>query len=664
MNQAVIMEFVDAETAIALTADMVFVRVAREPGMLVGAQVSVPISGKVAAFPLADRPATKSNLAVRRQSVNKDARARQDGRSGSLRQRVGRGKALAVGSAAAVLALAVVAFSGVQNAWAAPVAYVSLDVNPSVELAVNGQDRVVGADAMDRAGKRMLAQVSLTGLPIRLAIQKYMHAVVEEGYLHNGASVIVTTSAASAQETEKSQLSTLQAQVNQEVAHELLGHRYTLASLVISSSLRQAAHASDMSPGRLALYAQAKMEGQKVSWKALQSGHLSQAVGGARNLSKLVRTLSEDTQLVQALGHAADTEKTTAPVALAQAAAALVATAPPPTVSPVIGEKTGKVAAIGIGSAHVAPVVKPVQPTPPPAPSAAHGAGSDLKGKVGPAHPPVPPVSHRNGLGTGVTPPSGAVPPIPGITIQEGGHTGDKGSLTGHKPDGKAPAGDASLGVDMQVGTATGSAPKAPEHQPHGTRRADGKSAKAAGLGTVVKGVVGSLPVVGTTPDVSVPPKKGDGTGAKGHLQGAGHQHKGHGGGPHPSSAVTGRHSGHPDGNPGQQGVSGQPSAPGQQGKTPGQPGTSGQQGSKSGKPSAGKPDGKPGTKPKSATTTGSDVTAQVGIGVSVNVSGSSSQPSPSQSSSKSKDHPGAQHKKHKKTASGNVNVAVGGITL
>ena len=52
----------------------------------------------------------------------------------------------------------------------APVSYVSIDVNPSVELALNKLDRVVSATAYNKQGEELLKGMSLRG-------KKYIQAI-------------------------------------------------------------------------------------------------------------------------------------------------------------------------------------------------------------------------------------------------------------------------------------------------------------------------------------------------------------------------------------------------------------------------------------------------------------------------------------------------------
>lgn len=314
MSRAVILEFVDAATAVALTADLAFVRLERKPEMVIGAEVELLTEnqGAIETLLADDRIGSAS------QSKN----GRLAGIAGNVLRR--RSGAIASASAAVIVALSVALFAGAQSAWAKPVAYISLDVNPSIELAVSRQDRIVSVQALDVEGKVMLEHVTLQGLKIDQAVHNYLRALQLGGYLQGDTSVIVTTSAAASDGASvRAQVPALQAKVNRQVAQDLHGLTYKLASLQISSTLQKAARADHISPGRIALYAEAKKDGTKVSWSELAAGHLAIAVGGNQALQRLVDKLTTDSKLVQALGNAAAKQVNNNPEAMAQAAIAL-----------------------------------------------------------------------------------------------------------------------------------------------------------------------------------------------------------------------------------------------------------------------------------------------------------------------------------------------------
>lgn len=65
----------------------------------------------------------------------------------------------------------------------AAVAYVSLDINPSLELAVNDRYRVLEATALNKDGDKLLQGVSVHGKPVAEAVKALIKAAEEMHYL-------------------------------------------------------------------------------------------------------------------------------------------------------------------------------------------------------------------------------------------------------------------------------------------------------------------------------------------------------------------------------------------------------------------------------------------------------------------------------------------------
>lgn len=77
-----------------------------------------------------------------------------------------------------------------------PVAYVSMDINPSVELGVNAFDKVVSVEAYNDDGKKILEDINLKNYDISNAIKTLLSNAISEGYIkEDGSSAIeITTS--------------------------------------------------------------------------------------------------------------------------------------------------------------------------------------------------------------------------------------------------------------------------------------------------------------------------------------------------------------------------------------------------------------------------------------------------------------------------------------
>lgn len=97
-------------------------------------------------------------------------------------------------AAAACLALVVAAGGGgwyLQNNTVASV--VSLDVNPSVTLNVNSKEKVLSAVPVNEDGGDILAGMDLTGVPLDVAMNAIVGALLTQGYVDELANSILIT---------------------------------------------------------------------------------------------------------------------------------------------------------------------------------------------------------------------------------------------------------------------------------------------------------------------------------------------------------------------------------------------------------------------------------------------------------------------------------------
>jgi len=98
-------------------------------------------------------------------------------------------------AAAAAVALIIglgagVGFYRVNRAVAATV---SLDVNPSVELAVNRKDRILAVNANNEDGKKILGDMDLTGSDLEVAVNAIVGSMLRNGYLSELANSVLVS---------------------------------------------------------------------------------------------------------------------------------------------------------------------------------------------------------------------------------------------------------------------------------------------------------------------------------------------------------------------------------------------------------------------------------------------------------------------------------------
>lgn len=93
---------------------------------------------------------------------------------------------------AACLVVAVMGMGLLGVAVVTPTAYVSIDVNPSIELAVNRFDTVVGARGLNEDGEEVISSTDVTWMSYEGAVEALVESMEDEGYLTRESAVSVT----------------------------------------------------------------------------------------------------------------------------------------------------------------------------------------------------------------------------------------------------------------------------------------------------------------------------------------------------------------------------------------------------------------------------------------------------------------------------------------
>ena len=93
---------------------------------------------------------------------------------------------------AACLLVAVLGAGLLGAAFSLPTAYVTLDVNPSLELALNRFDGVVGARGLNDDGTALLEETNVVGMSYEEAVESIELALGEAGYLAGDPVLVVT----------------------------------------------------------------------------------------------------------------------------------------------------------------------------------------------------------------------------------------------------------------------------------------------------------------------------------------------------------------------------------------------------------------------------------------------------------------------------------------
>lgn len=164
-----------------------------------------------------------------------------------------------------------------------PTYYVSIDINPSLELTLNQRELVIAARALNQDGQRLLERVPYLRQPVIVVLQNLLEQAWEEKYLKPDGAVVIAVTPARDQLKERAALTAhkLQKEGQQVLAQKAVS--LPLEALTTSLTLRQQAEALRLSVGRYAVLLEAQNHGLPVRPQDLQRERLSTAlsrVGG------------------------------------------------------------------------------------------------------------------------------------------------------------------------------------------------------------------------------------------------------------------------------------------------------------------------------------------------------------------------------------------------
>jgi hypothetical protein len=246
MNKGIIMQ-INGKTAIVMTPDRQFLKVPYEPGMQIGQETVV----RTAQAAVPSRPAYRTGSFIR------------------------------TGIAAASILLMLGAWQGwVRHANAQTLAYVSLDINPSLEMAVNRGNNVMDARALSPDGQLLLREVPVKGVPVDKAIALLTQDAYRHGFLKSGGEVLITASPGDAQ-SNMGDLTKLEEKLVFAAANAIDNFNVSgvhVDGIKVSPKVRQAALADGVSPGKYALYLEARSHGIPVALSELKNESIKELI--------------------------------------------------------------------------------------------------------------------------------------------------------------------------------------------------------------------------------------------------------------------------------------------------------------------------------------------------------------------------------------------------
>jgi hypothetical protein len=196
-------------------------------------------------------------------------------------------------AAAVILCLVVFAgFSGIVGNHPV-VAYVSMDINPSVEMGVDADQQVLELRGLNSDGTQLINDVKYKGEPIGKVTDLLLQQAEEQGYLSKGEADIVIASTL-VKSKAKIDDATLAQEVKRQVAehiqekHADQAKNYEVTTLVTPVEVRQQAEQSGVSAGKYAIYLAAQNNGHPIPLQQFRQDSIHEIAKENGGIGKLI----------------------------------------------------------------------------------------------------------------------------------------------------------------------------------------------------------------------------------------------------------------------------------------------------------------------------------------------------------------------------------------
>ncbi|RJE91220.1 anti-sigma factor domain-containing protein [Paenibacillus sp. 1011MAR3C5] len=199
--------------------------------------------------------------------------------------------------AALAATLGIMLIAGLAYAFSAThpvVAYLTMDINPSVEIGVDGDEKVRRLRALNKDGEQIIAGIAYKGVDVETVAAAILEQASKAHYLdapHKDiliTSVLLNGKKQPGLEFESLLTSRLDEKLQKWLGeHTAANQAVTITTLSVPESLRVEADANGISSGKMAVYLMAKYEGHQVELSKLKEESIdswSEPIGGMKSI--------------------------------------------------------------------------------------------------------------------------------------------------------------------------------------------------------------------------------------------------------------------------------------------------------------------------------------------------------------------------------------------
>lgn len=191
---------------------------------------------------------------------------------------------------AAVLVIGVLA--GGYTYLKTPVAYISLDINPSIELGINALNRVVSAEGANRDGRALLEGQKIISASLTDALDSLIGIAAQKNYISDDGTTVVSITAESNNRKRAQNLTNIGEQaVNKSIV------RYKVKAVIYKDSadlsLRLEARKKGVSSGKLKLIKSLQALEPSITVEQYKNSKVSDLLAKAKELVDAYETADE-----------------------------------------------------------------------------------------------------------------------------------------------------------------------------------------------------------------------------------------------------------------------------------------------------------------------------------------------------------------------------------
>jgi hypothetical protein len=186
-------------------------------------------------------------------------------------------------TAVVTMAVMIFCFTGIYVQQQTPVATVALDVNPSIELTINKQEKVLEAKGFNEEARIMLAGLEYKRKPLHQVVRALVGAMVQEGYLSQEKNTLMISVESKNLKQAEGIRDVVQDQVLQQIAEEKIEGEVIAQAFIQNKDSRFKAEELGISVGKMHLIEKIMENKKVVSIEGLEKKSIREL---ARELTK------------------------------------------------------------------------------------------------------------------------------------------------------------------------------------------------------------------------------------------------------------------------------------------------------------------------------------------------------------------------------------------